>query len=139
MRKRASPSKAAGCWLRLPREIHRTRSHDDAWHTFHSRGWSEFIKYFGIGFLVKGTAPRSLKSGPRTIAIKCMSKENTGANKAEKNRNCLNHRQYPCSRFGQNDMSRRTVKRISSGSENRNLTDDLEQQSPVSLTMKVGR
>src|ERR1039458_7829484 len=63
MRKRASSSKEARVRPQSPREIRRTRSHYYARYTFRSGYWSEFIKDFGIGFLVKGAAWCSLRSG----------------------------------------------------------------------------
>src|SRR5450432_2062826 len=58
MRERASPSKAAQGSPRLPRGIHRTRSHHDAWFTCHPGYCSEFIKRFQIGHLAMDAAQR---------------------------------------------------------------------------------
>jgi len=69
------------------------------------------------------------RSGSRTKAIKCVGEENAAAHQGQNHRNCINHRSCPWRpRIEQNDVSPRTVKRISRRSENRSLTDDLEQQ-----------
>src|SRR5229473_8617882 len=71
------------------------------------------------------------RSGSRTKAIKCVGEENAAAHQGQNHRNCINHRSCPWRpRIEQNDVSPRTVKRISRRSENRSLTDDLEQQLP---------
>ena len=65
-------------------------------YTCRSGCWSEFIKDFGIGFLVKGAGWCSLRSGPRMKAIQCMGDENGGADQAQKRCGYLYHRKCPC-------------------------------------------
>jgi len=48
--------------------------------------------------------------GPRTVAVKCMSDENTGAKQAEEHGNCLSHRNVPLHLARTKRLSLRTVK-----------------------------
>jgi hypothetical protein len=57
---------------------------------------SEFIKSFGIGFLLKEVMRiRARGSGPRAKAFQCMGRKNSGADQTHNRRNCLNHRERP--------------------------------------------
>jgi hypothetical protein len=71
------------------------------------------------------------RSGPRTIAIKCVGDENAGADECEKYCNGLSHSRRPLrSHLERNDKGSRTVKRIPSADRKSGVTDDFEQQRP---------
>src|SRR5882757_9489156 len=78
MRERVGPSTTAQRRPRLTRGIRRPRSHDYAWYTppAANGGCSEFIKDFGIGFLIKGCGLAN--KGERPATILATQRPNTG-------------------------------------------------------------